>query len=80
MNQKEFDVLHANCVTAFRNYASEADTTATMLADCTAEPMPFAARLKIALQERIENSAHSLYTAQKLFLHDAARLGYAFTG
>lgn len=80
MDQKGFDALHAGCVTAFRNYASEADITATMLADCTAAPMPFATRLKIALQEGVENSAYSLYMAQKLFLHDAARLGYAFTG
>jgi hypothetical protein len=51
-----------------------------MLADCTAEPTPFLARSKIAFQEQIENSAHSLYMARKVFLHDAARLGYAFTG
>jgi hypothetical protein len=80
MDQRQFDALHASCVTAFRKYATEADITAAMLADCTPEPMPFAARLNIALQERIENSAHSLYIAEKVFLHDAARLGYAFTG
>jgi hypothetical protein len=34
----------------------------------------------VALQERVENTAHSLYLASKLLLHEAARLGYAFTG
>ncbi len=80
MNQKRFDELHASCVHAFRSYAFEAEITATMLADCAAEPLPFGARLKIAFQEQIENSAHSLYMARKVFLHDAARLGYASTG
>jgi hypothetical protein len=80
MDQKEFNELHASCVGAFKNYATEAETTATMLANCTAEPMPLPARLKIALQERIENTAHSLYLSAKLLLHEAARLGYAFTG
>jgi hypothetical protein len=79
MDQKEFGALHASCVGAFRNYASEADITATLLVDCTAEPMPFPARLQIALQESIENAAHSVYLAEKRLLHDAARLGYAFT-
>jgi len=79
MDQKEFNELHARCVSAFKNYAAEAEITATMLANCTAEPMPLPKRLKIALQERIENTAHSLYLAAKLLLHEAARLGYAFT-
>lgn len=80
MDQKEFNELYASCVSAFRNYATEAEKTAAMLAQCTAEPMPLPERLKIALQERIENTAHSLYLAAKLVLHEAARLGYAFTG
>jgi len=79
MDQREFDALHARCAGAFRDYASEADVTSTMLANCTAEPMPFLARLKVAIQERIENTAHSLYLTQKLLLHDAARFGYAST-
>lgn len=80
VNQKEFNELHASCVSAFENYAAEAEITATMLADCTAEPMPLPARLKIALQERIENMAHAVYLSAKVLLHEAARLGYAFTG
>jgi hypothetical protein len=79
MNQKEFDALHARCVDAFGSYADEAEKTATMLATCTAEPMPLAARLEIAVQEKNEVAAHLVYLAEKLVLHDAARLGYAFT-
>jgi hypothetical protein len=80
VDQREFNELHASCVNAFKNYAAEADITATMLASCTAEPMPLPNLLKIALQERIENTAHTLYLAAKVLLHEAARLGYAFTG
>ena len=58
MDQKEFNELHAGCVGAFGRYAFEAEKTALMLADCTAEPMPLPERLKIALQESIENTAH----------------------
>jgi hypothetical protein len=77
MDQKEFNALHARCVGAFGNYVTEAGKTATMLANCTAEPMPLPERVKIALQERIEVSAHSLYLTEKLLLHETARLGYA---
>ena len=80
MDQKEFNELHASCVRAFGKYAVEADTTNAMLANCTAEPMPLAERLKIVVQESIENTAHSVYLSAKLLLHEAARLGYAFTG
>jgi hypothetical protein len=80
VDQKEFNELHARCVGAFGAYAAEAEITATMLANCTAAPMPLPARLKIALQEKIEITAHSLYLAEKFLLHEAARLGYAFTG
>jgi hypothetical protein len=67
-------------VSAFRNYAAEAEITATMLGNCTAEPMPLPARLKIAFQESIENTAHTVYLGAKFHLHEAARLGFAFTG
>ena len=79
MGQKEFKDLHASCVSAFKNYTVEAEITATMLADCTAEPMPFPKRLNLALQERVENTSHALYMATKVLLHDAARMGYATT-
>ena len=80
MDQNAFNDLHARCVTAFREYADQAEVTASMLANCTAEPLPLRERLKIALQERIENTSHSLYMNAKFLLHEAARLGYAFTG
>jgi hypothetical protein len=47
MDQKEFNKLHASCVRAFKDYAAEAEITATMLASCTAEPMPLPKRLRI---------------------------------
>jgi hypothetical protein len=80
MDQNEFDELHSSCVTAFKRYASQADITSSMLANCTAEPMPLEERLKIAVQERTENDAHNVYLGTKGHLHEAARLGYAFTG
>lgn len=79
MDQNEFDQLHAKCVSAFKNYATEANITAVMLGNCTAEPLPLEVRLKILIQESIENTAHTLYLAAKRLLHEAARLGYAFT-
>ncbi len=79
VDQKEFNELHADCVSAFKNYATEAEITATMLANCTAEPMPLPDRLKVMVQESIENTAHTLYLGAKRLLHEAARLGYAFT-
>ena len=80
MDQNEFNELHSRCVRAFKEYADQAEVTASMLANCTAEPMPLRERLKIALQERIENTSHSLYLSAKSLLHEAARLGFAFTG
>jgi negative regulator of sigma E activity len=80
VNQKEFNELHSSCVGAFKNYATQADITASMLANCSAEPMPLQKRLIIAVQERMENTAHTLYLRAKVLLHEAARLGYASTG
>jgi hypothetical protein len=79
MDRDQFAALHASCVDAFESYATEADKTAMMLANCKAEPLPLAERLQIALQEQIENTAHSVYLAGKDALHETARLGYAFT-
>jgi hypothetical protein len=76
MNQTEFNELHANCVTAFEDYATSAELTATMLAHCTPEPMPLTDRLDLLLQECAENDAHSVYLDLKRVLHEAARLGY----
>jgi hypothetical protein len=52
---------------------------AVLLANCTAELLPLADRLKILIQESIENSANTLYLGAKRLLHEAARMGFAFT-
>lgn len=79
MNETEFAKLHASCVTAFRGYIAEAEKTSALLANCTAEPLPFATRLRVMLQENAEWTTYSLYLDTKRLLHDAARLGYAFS-
>jgi hypothetical protein len=76
MNQTDFNELHANYVTAFEDYVTSAELTATILARCTPEPMPLADRLALMLQECAENRAHSAYLDLKRVLHEAARLGY----
>ena len=69
--------MHTSCVTALSAYVAESEKTAGMLAKCTPEPLPFVERVKVLVQETVENSAHLLYLAAKRLLHDAARLGYA---
>ena len=76
MNQTEFTELHTSYVTAFEDYVTSAEITATMLAHCTPQPMPLTDRLSLLFQERAENDAHSVYLDLKRLLHDAARLGY----
>jgi hypothetical protein len=76
MNYTEFMVLHTSGITAMRAYFDQAEKTTTMLAKCTAEPLPFSDRLIIASQEIAENSAHADYLGIKRRLHNAARLGY----
>ena len=79
MNETEFATLHASCVTAFQDYVAEAEKTSALLATCTSEPLPFITRLKVALQENTEYTTYTLYLDSKRLLHDAARLGYAFS-
>jgi hypothetical protein len=79
VDQAEFNELHTSCVTALAVYVVEAEKTAEMLAKCTPEPLPLVERVKVTVQETAENSAHLLYLAAKRLLHDAARLGYAFS-
>ena len=38
MDRKEFGTLHASCVSAFRNYASEADSRCCQVWDCHSLP------------------------------------------
>lgn len=80
MDQTGFNELHASCVTALDGYIAEAERTTAMLAKCTPDPLPIVERVKVTVQEAAENSAHLLYLAAKRLLHDAARLGYAFSG
>jgi hypothetical protein len=76
MDQTQFDELHTSYVTAFQDYIVSAQVTAGMLADCTPDPMPLLGRLKLMVQERAENEAHSVYLDLKRILHSAALLGY----
>jgi hypothetical protein len=78
VNETEFAKLHASCVTAFNVYIVEAEKTSVLLANCTAGPLPFTERLRVALQENAEHSTYSLYLHTKRLLHNAARLGYVF--
>ena len=63
MNQEEFDGLHTGCTAAFVKYAGQAERTSTMLADCTAEPMPFEALASVTRRSRAMVRARSNYAA-----------------
>jgi hypothetical protein len=76
MNHAELMDLHAGGVTGMGTYFDEAEKTNGMLANCTAKPLPFAVRLKLASQEIVENNAHAEYLGIKRRLHVSARLGY----
>ena len=76
MDRKQFDALHAGCLTALANYVSEAEQTAAMLEKCTPEPMSFAQRLDLLIQESDEEQAHCVYLDTKRVLRAAAKLGY----
>ena len=77
MNRTEFMRIHASCVTAFKTYVVEAEKTTQMLADCTAEPLSAADRLRVMSQGIVENDAHLSYLSVKSLLYRAARFGYA---
>jgi hypothetical protein len=79
VDQTEFNELHASCVAAFKVYVAEAEKTSTMLANCTAKPLPLTQRFRVMFQERAENTARLIYLGTKRLLHNAARLGYAFS-
>ena len=80
MDQTEFNDLHRGCVKALAAYVAEAEKTSGLLAKCTPEPLPLVERVKVTVQETAESTAHMVYLAAKLLLHDAARLGYAISG
>jgi hypothetical protein len=65
-------------VGAFKKYAAQADITSSMLANCTAEPMPLRERLKIALQERVERGpagSHALSGSWQAYKTSKSRNG-----
>ena len=75
MNHTEFMDLHADCVTLMRSYFVEAEKLSTMLAECTAKPLPLKKRLTLTSQGIIEHEAHLTYMNTKSLLLDAVRLG-----
>jgi hypothetical protein len=79
MNHKEFLELHASCATAMRAYFVEMEKTATMLAECTPEPLSFKERFDLMSQGIVENEAHLTYLGAKSLLFSAARSGYGFS-
>ena len=76
MTRAEFLELHASCVTALGTYVVEAGKTTQMLAEFTAEPLPFPERFRLMSQGIIEDDAHLAYLGIKSLLYRAARLGY----
>ena len=76
MNRSEFLEIHEQCVIAMRAYFVEAEKMSAMLADCTAEPMPFRDRFRLMSQGIVENDAHLIYLSAKSLLFSTARLGY----
>ena len=80
VNHKQFMDLHANCVASMRSYFVEVEKSSTMLAECTAKPLPLPKRLKLASQGIIEQAAHLTYLSAKSLLLSAAELGYGFSG
>lgn len=79
MDQTKFNELHRSCVVAFQEYATSAELTASMLANCTPEPPPLTDRLRLLVQESNEVRMHNLYLEVKSVLHEAARLGYHYS-
>jgi hypothetical protein len=76
MDNAEFNEMHANCIIAMRGYFVEAEKTTDLLAKCTVEPLPFAARFDLLSQEIREHEAQTKYTTAKRLLYNAARVGY----
>ena len=79
MDHTEFMELHAASAALMRSYFAEVEKSSTMLAECTAEPLPLKKRLALTSQGIIEHEAHLRYLDTKRLLLNAARLGYRFT-
>jgi hypothetical protein len=78
MDHTEFMDLHGDSVKLMRSYFGEAEKLSTMLAECTAKPLPLKKRLMLASQGIVEHTAHLEYLGAKSLLLNAARLGYGF--
>ena len=76
MNCTEFMELHGAYVALMRSYFVEVEKSSTMLAECTAEPLPLEKRLALTSQGIVEQEAHLRYLEAKSLLLNAARLGY----
>ena len=76
MNRSEFMELHEKSARSRLAYFAEAEKTSTMLAGCTAEPLPFIDRFRLMSQGLAENDAHLTYLGARNVLFEAARLGY----
>jgi hypothetical protein len=79
VNHTEFIELHGASVALMRSYFAEAEKSSTMLAACTAEPLPLKKRLALTSQGVVEHEAHLRYLDAKSLLLNAARLGYRLT-
>jgi hypothetical protein len=79
VNHKEFMNLHATSEMLMRSYFVEVEKSSTMLAECTAKPLPLKKRLGLTTQSIIEHEAHLTYLGAKNLLLTAARLGYGFS-
>ena len=62
-----------------RSYFAEVEKSSTLLAECTADPLPLKKRLALTSQGVVEHEAHLRYLDAKSLLLNAARLGYRST-
>jgi hypothetical protein len=79
VNHAEFMEHHAAYLALMQSYFVEVEKSSTMLAECTAEPLPLEKRLALTSQGIVEQEAHLAYLGAKSVLLDAARLGYGFS-
>jgi hypothetical protein len=78
LDHKEFMELHASFVASMRCYFAEVEKSSSMLAECTAKPLPLKKRLRLVSQSIIEHTAHLAYLSAKSLLLNAAQFGYGF--
>jgi hypothetical protein len=79
VSHTEFLELHATSEALMQSYFVEVEKSSTMLAECTAEPLPLKERLTLMSQGIIEHEAHLTYLGAKSVLLNAALLGYGIT-